>query len=633
MEMARNPVKITDVTFRDGHQSSLATRMRTEDMEGIAEEMNKAGFYSMEVWGGATFDVPTRFLNEDPWERPRILKKLMPDTPLQMLLRGQNLVGYRNYADDVVTAFVYHAAEVGVDIFRVFDAVNDERNFQTCLKAIKECGKHAQLSICYSLTEPKMGGPVYNIDYYVNKALILQEMGADSLCIKDMAGLIAPDDAYELIKALKQALKIPVQLHTHHTSGMGLMSCLKAVEAGVDVIDTALAPFALRSSLPAIEPIVVALQGTPRDTGLDLAHLFKLGQYIESITPKYRDFLDTTRMAVIDTGVLMHQVPGGMTTNLVTQLREADALDRIDEVYDELPRVRKELGYPPLVTPTSQIVGIQAVQNVLFGRYKMISDQVKDYVYGLYGKPPTPIDPEVQKIVLNGYERGETPITCRAADVLEPELEKAYEATKGITQDIGDVLTYALYPTTGMRFLRWKYGLEPPPPEVKPKTMEDVKREDELIARAKAGKLAEVPSKGANVRTFNVYVGDEVYSVGVEAVGAPPLNALATTPAVAPPVEPAANSAIAPPAEPVEEEAPPEVAKVEETTIVAPMPGIIIRYEVKIGDEVKAGDAVVILEAMKMANALTTPVSGRVKAINFKNGDRVARNDVLAVIG
>ena len=633
MEMARNPVKITDVTFRDGHQSSLATRMRTEDMEGIAEEMNKAGFYSMEVWGGATFDVPTRFLNEDPWERPRILKKLMPDTPLQMLLRGQNLVGYRNYADDVVTAFVYHAAEVGVDIFRVFDAVNDERNFQTCLKAIKECGKHAQLSICYSLTEPKMGGPVYNIDYYVNKALILQEMGADSLCIKDMAGLIAPDDAYELIKALKQALKIPVQLHTHHTSGMGLMSCLKAVEAGVDVIDTALAPFALRSSLPAIEPIVVALQGTPRDTGLDLAHLFKLGQYIESITPKYRDFLDTTRMAVIDTGVLMHQVPGGMTTNLVTQLREADALDRIDEVYDELPRVRKELGYPPLVTPTSQIVGIQAVQNVLFGRYKMISDQVKDYVYGLYGKPPTPIDPEVQKIVLNGYERGETPITCRAADVLEPELEKAYEATKGITQDIGDVLTYALYPTTGMRFLRWKYGLEPPPPEVKPKTMEDVKREDELIARAKAGKLAEVPSKGANVRTFNVYVGDEIYSVGVEAVGAPPLNALATTPAVAPPVEPAANSAIAPPAEPVEEEAPPEVAKVEETTIVAPMPGIIIRYEVKIGDEVKAGDAVVILEAMKMANALTTPVSGRVKAINFKNGDRVARNDVLAVIG
>jgi len=623
--MTKNPLKITDVTFRDGHQSSLATRMRTEDMEGIAEEMNKAGFHSMEVWGGATFDVPTRFLNEDPWERPRILKKLMPDTPLQMLLRGQNLVGYRNYADDVVTAFVYHAAEVGIDIFRVFDAVNDERNFETCLKAIKECGKHAQLSLCYSLTEPKMGGPVYNIDYYVNKAIILQDMGADSLCIKDMAGLIAPDDAYELIKALKQVLKIPVQLHTHYTSGMASMSCLRAIEAGVDVIDTALAPFALRSAQPAIEPIVVALRGTPRDTGLDLAHLFKLGQYIESIAPKYRDFLDNTRMAVIDTSVLMHQIPGGMTTNLVAQLREADALDRIDEVYNELPRVRKELGYPPLVTPTSQIVGIQAVQNVLFGRYKMISGQVKDYVYGLYGKPPAPIDPEVQKIVLNGYERGGTPITCRAADVIEPELDKAKEATKDIAQDIGDVLTYALYPTTGMRFLRWKYGLETPPPEVKAKTMDDIRRENELLAKAKAGKLAEAetpsPSRESGVRTFNVYLGEEVYSISVEAVDAPPQTSPVVTP---PPTKPVEKKAAPPPA---------EVTKAEETTIVAPMPGMIISYEVEVGDEVKADDVVVILEAMKMANSISTPISGQVKAINFKSGDSVGKDDVLAVIG
>ncbi|MCK4368621.1 MAG: pyruvate carboxylase subunit B [Dehalococcoidales bacterium] len=631
-EKTKKPLKITDVTFRDGHQSSLATRMRTEDMEGIAEEMNKAGFYSMEVWGGATFDVPTRFLNEDPWERPRILKRLMPDTPLMMLLRGQNLVGYRNYADDVVTAFVHHAAEVGIDIFRVFDAVNDERNFETSLKAIKECGKHAQLSLCYSLTEPKMGGAVYNIDYYVNKALILEKMGADSLCIKDMAGLISPDDAYKLITALKAALKIPVHLHTHYTSGMASMSCLKAVEAGVDVIDTALAPFALRSSHPAVEPIVVALQGTPRDTGLDLAHLSKLGQYFESIAPKYRDFMDTTRMAVIDTGVLMHQIPGGMITNLVAQLREAGALDRIEEVYAELPRVRKELGYPPLVTPTSQIVGIQAVQNVLFGRYKMISDQVKDYCYGLYGKSPAPIDPEVQKIVLKGYERGGTPITCRAADILEPELDKAKEATKDIAKDIGDVLIYALYPTTGMRFLRWKYGLEDPPPETKPKTLEDVKREDELIAKLKAGKLAEkeAPPKRPGVRTFNVYVGDEVYSVGVEATDGPPPTA---PPPTAPPVAP-------PPAKPAEEvkkvkekAPPPAVAKAKETAIIAPMPGIIIRYEVKVGDEVKANDVVVILEAMKMANAITTPVGGRVKAINFATGDKVARDDVLAVIG
>ncbi len=626
METLENRLKITDVTFRDGHQSSLATRMRTEDMEAIAGEMNKAGFYSMEVWGGATFDVATRFLNEDPWERPRILKKLMPDTPLQMLLRGQNLVGYRNYADDVVTAFVNHAAEVGIDIFRVFDAVNDERNFETSLKAIKECGKHAQLSLCYSLTQPKMGGPVYNVEYYVKKALILQDMGADSLCIKDMAGLIAPDDAYELIKALKKVLKIPVQLHTHHTSGMGLMSCLKAIEAGVDVVDTALAPFALRSSLPPVEPIVVALQGTPRDTGLNLAHLFKLGQYIESVAPKYRDFLDTTRMGVIDTSVLMHQIPGGMTTNLVAQLREANALDKIEEVYAELPRVRKELGYPPLVTPTSQIVGIQAVQNVLFGRYKMISDQVKDYCYGLYGKPPAPIDPEVQKIALKGYSRGEKPITSRAADALKPELEKAKEATKGIAKDIGDTLIYALYPTTGMRFLKWKYGHEAPPPEVKPKTLNDVKREDELLAKLKAGKIAEqeTPITKSGARTFKISVGNEVYTVGVEpAEGASPPTAPTPVKEKAPP--PAAPAAPA--------KAPPAVAKGKEVTITAPMPGIIIRYEVKVGDEVKAEDVIVILEAMKMANAIATPVSGRVKAINFASGDKVARDDVLAIIG
>jgi pyruvate carboxylase subunit B len=584
MTMEKNPLKITDVTLRDGHQSLLATRMRTEDMVSIAPEMNKAGFYSMEVWGGATFDVPTRFLNEDPWHRIATLKKLMPDTPLQMLLRGQNLVGYRNYADDVVAAFVHHAAETGVDIFRVFDAVNDERNFETALKTIKECGKHAQLSLCYSLTEPKMGGPVYNLDYYVNKALILQEMGADSLCIKDMAGLIAPDDAYKLIKELKQELKIPVNLHSHYTSGMASMSLLKAIEAGVDIVDTALAPFALRTSHPAIEPIVVALQGTDRDTGLDLGHLLKLGQYFESIAPKYRDFLSTTRMSVIDTEVLMHQVPGGMISNLVAQLKEANALDRIDEVYAELPKVRKELGYPPLVTPTSQIVGIQAVQNVLFGRYKVISAQVKDYVYGLYGRPPAPVDPEIQKLVLKGYERGESPISQRTGDVLEPELEAAFEATKDIARDIGDVLISALYPITGTRFLRWKYGLETPPPETKPKTLEDVKREDELIAKAKAGMLAEA-----------LVLNDPVAPSDIKAAA--------------------------------------KETEVGETAVTAPMPGLIIRYDVKIGDKVKAGDNIAVLEAMKMAIDLPAPIDGQIKAIKFKAGDNVARDDVLAVIG
>jgi pyruvate carboxylase subunit B len=633
----KNPLKITDTTFRDGHQSSLATRMRTEDMEPIAEEMNKAGFHSMEVWGGATFDVPTRFLNEDPWERPRILKRLMPNTPLQMLLRGQNLVGYRNYPDDVVRAFVHKATEVGIDIFRVFDAVNDERNFEAPFKAIKECGKHIQATLCYSLTERRLGGPIYNIDYFVNKARILQDMGADSLCIKDMAGLVAPYDAYDLIKALKAALKIPVQFHTHYTSGMASMSCLKAAEAGVDIIDCALAPFALRSSQPAMEPIVVALQGTPRDTGLDLAHLFKLGQYIESIAPKYRDFLDTTKMAVIDTGVLVHQIPGGMTTNLVSQLREAGALDRINEVYAELPKTRAELGYPPLVTPTSQIVGIQAVQNVLMGRYKMISGQVKDYIFGLYGKSPAPIDPKVQKIALKGYERGEEPVTCRAADMLDPELEQAKEATKDIAKDDGDVLVYALYPTTGMRFLRWKYGLEEPPPETKSKTVEDVKRENDLIAKAKAGKLVEkmekpAPAKGPGLRVYNVFVGDEYYQVEVEPAGGARITAMpANRPPAAPVAPPREDPKAAEPTAAQATKAAPEVDTAG--AVKAPMPGLIIRYEVEVGQQVKAGDTVVILEAMKMESALPAPTDGTVKELRFKPGDRVAKDDVLAIIG
>ncbi|MBM3166743.1 MAG: pyruvate carboxylase subunit B [Chloroflexi bacterium] len=638
----KNPVKITDLTFRDGHQSLFATRGRTADLEPIAPDMNKAGFWSMEVWGGATFDVMTRFLNEDPWDRVRILKKLMPNTKLQMLLRGQNLVGYRHYADDVVTAFCHHAADCGIDVFRVFDAVNDERNFITAFKAIKDKKKHIQGCLSYSLTEPKLGGPVYNIDYFVKKAVIIQDMGADSFCIKDMAGLIAPDDAYELVKALKQALKIPVCLHTHYTSGMASMSMLKAAEAGVDIIDTCLAPWALRTSHPAVEPIVVALSGTPRDTGLKLEQLLKLGEYFESIAPKYRDFLDSTKMSVIDTGVLWHQIPGGMFSNMVSQLKEANALDRLQEVYAELPRTRKELGYPPLVTPTSQIVGVQAVSNVLFGRYKMVSKEIKDYVYGLYGKPPTPIDPEVQKKVLKGYERGEKPITGRPADILEPELDKAKEATKDIAKDIGDVLAYALYPTTGMRFLKWKYGLETPPPETKPRTLEDVKREDELIAKAKAGKLVEkgkieAPAKGPGARTFNVFVGEEYFKVDVEPVGgavtfvtAPPPSAPAATPSPAPaPVAPPPPPAEKKPAAPV---AKPPVAA-GETPLLAPIPGTVIRYLVKEGDEVKAGATIAVLEAMKMENDIVAPCAGKVKALTCKPGDKVAGGTVLAIIG
>ncbi len=633
----KNAVKITDLSFRDGHQSLLATRVRTKDLEAIAPEMDKVGFWSMEVWGGATFDVMTRFLNEEPWERIRILKDLMPHTRLQMLLRGQNLVGYRHYADDVVTAFVHHAADCGIDVFRVFDAVNDERNFETAFKAIKDCKKHIQGTLCYSLTEQKLGGPVYNIDYYVNKAVTLQEMGADSLCLKDMAGLIAPDDAYNLIGALKQALKIPVCLHSHFTSGMADMSYLKAIEAGVDIIDTCVAPFALRTAHPAIEPIVVTLRGTPRDTGFKLELLLELDKYFESIAPKYRDFLAQTRMSVIDTGGLWHQIPGGMFSNMVSQLKEANALDRLSEVYAELPETRKELGYPPLVTPTSQIVGTQAINNVLFGRYKVISQQVKDYVYGLYGKPPVPIDSKVQKLILKGYEKGEKPITCRPADIIEPELDKAREATKDVAKDIGDVLVYALYPTTGMRFLKWKYGLEEPSPETKGKTLEDIKMEDELIAKARAGELIEKskvkapppPAKPVGL-AFDIIVDGKKHKLQIGVAGGSAVAAdLSSVAEAEAEVEEKEVERVE---ERVEKTEKKEAAKAGGSPLMSPMPGTIIRYLVKEGDEVKAGDGIVILEAMKMDNVLPAAESGRVVAINFKAGDRVNTNEVLAII-
>ena len=625
-------IRITDLTLRDGHQSLLATRMRTEDILEMAPGLDKAGFHSLEVWGGATFDVPTRFLNEDPWERLAKVKAAAPNTPLQMLLRGQNLVGYRHYPDDVVVEFVKHAARTGVDIFRVFDALNDERNFEPALSAIKDCGKHAQLAISYSLTERKMGGPVYNLDYYIEKATRFEKMGADSLCIKDMAGIISPDDAFTLVKALKENLKIPINLHSHYTSGMAAMAFMKAIEAGVDIIDCCIAPFALGTSHPAAEPFVAALEGTGYDTGLDLDLLFELGEKLESIAPKYRDFVDNTKMSSIDTAVLKHQVPGGMISNLVSQLREANALDRLNEVYEELPRVRKELGYPPLVTPTSQIVGIQAVQNVLFGRYKVVSSQVKDYVYGLYGRPPKPVDPEVQKQVLKGYERGETPITCRPADVLDPELELAKAAVGEITEDIGDVLIDALYPTTGLRFLKWKYGKEPAPPETVAKTLEEIKQEDELIKKAKSGQLVEAGSAQAvsneGYRRYNLYLGENVITIGVEPAdgGGPPREHIKAMPFTTKKVE------TAPVAEAVPQ-AGEAVPAENETAVAAPMPGIIIRYEVKEGDRIKAGDNVVVLEAMKMAIDLPAPCDGTIRKLNFKGGDYVSRDDVLAIIG
>ncbi len=663
---AENPVKIMDLTLRDGHQSLFATRGRTEDMIPVADMMDNIGFWAVEVWGGATFDTTHRFLNEDPWERLRTMKRYFKNTPLSMLLRAQNLVGYRNYPDDVAKAFVQRTAENGMDIFRTFDALNDFRNFETVVKEIKAAGKHFQGCVCYTLTGPRMGGEIYNLDFYLKKAKELEDMGADTICIKDMAGLLAPYDAFDLVKALKETVKPPIHLHSHFTSGMSPMTHLKAIEAGVDIIDTCMSPYAYRTSHAAIEPLVVTLYGTSRDTGFSVKALDEINQKLENdILPKYKHLLDDSKVSIIDTNVLLHQTPGGMLSNLVNQLREMDALDRINEVYELLPKVRKDLGQVPLVTPTSQIVGIQTVNNVLFDSendtYKMTTQQVKDLCYGLYGKTAAPINPDVQKKVLKGYPRGEEPITCRPAEILEPELEKAKEDVKDLAADLDDVLIYALYPTTGKKFLKYKYGLEDPPESLKAKTLEQAKKEEDLVRKARAGKVVakKTPEDEEGLRKFTVVVDDEVFEVRVEdknppvimqaapALSAPPAHAAPqqdtqtqaparqqapvrqaapTSPKPAPKPAPDAKAADAKPAAP-------SAAPADGTPIKAPMPGTVIRFEKKVGDTVNEGDTVVILEAMKMENSLTATTSGTLKSINYREGDAVAKNDVICVIG
>jgi pyruvate carboxylase subunit B len=454
--------------------------------------------------------------------------------------------------------------------------------------------------------------------------------------------MCSPNDAYAIIKGMKETIKIPVEFHTHYTSGSGSMSYLKAIEAGVDVLDTCLSPFALRTSQPAIEPLLVAVEQTDRETDMDLAALIEIGYDLEKVAKKYRDLLDTSKMAQIDTGVLLHQIPGGMYSNLVNQLKELDALDRIHEVMDDLPQTRQELGFPPLVTPTSQIVGIQAVMNVLFGRYNKVTAETQGLAYGLYGKTPAPMDLEVQKHILKGYERGETPTTGRPGDILEPEWDKAVADTKAIAKNEGDILIYALYPTTGMRFLKWKYGLEPIPAEVKGKTLAQIALEDEVYLTIKAKKLfAKVkeyldtlsqaaPAKGPGTRGFNVFVDGQYYQVEVECTsGAPVITGVAPAPAP----RPTAAVPAAAPAAPRPAAAAAESLAAGDVPLKAPMPGMIISYAVKVGDAVKTGDLICVLEAMKMQNSLPAPASGTVKAIHFEPGASVAKDATILVIG
>ena len=579
-------VKITDTILRDAHQSLAATRMRTEDMLPIVEKLDQVGFFSLEAWGGATFDTCIRFLNEDPWERLRLIKKAAKTTPLQMLLRGQNLVGYRHYSDDVVEKFVTRAAKNGVDIFRIFDAVNDVRNMEASIKVAKKCGAHVQGTISYTIS------PVHTNDTFVEMAKELAALDCDSVCIKDMAGLILPEPARDLVSRLKKEVGLPVDLHCHCTNGIAPMSYYTAAEAGVDILDTAMSPFSFGTSQPATESVVGALRGTPYDTGLDLKLLAEIAEYFFKVREKYGSLIDPISER-IDVNVLIYQIPGGMLSNLVSQLKQQNKMDLYDAVLKEVPVVRRELGYPPLVTPTSQIVGTQAVLNVVTGeRYKVIPKEVKDYVKGSYGKSPAPVDAVVQKKVIGD----EKPITCRPADLLKPEMPEVIKAVdslglKAVREE--DYLTYAMYPQVAEKFLKGEAKAE----ALQPK--------------------AAAPSKsrlGPGARRFLIEMDGQVKEIKIEAldapaVGGPPL--LDARPVEKPPVEESSLNGGA---------------------VTSPMQGTILKVNVKVGDSVKKGDVIAVLEAMKMENDIVAHSSGTVKVVYAQKGRTVEANAVLAVI-
>ncbi len=449
-------VKITETVLRDSHQSLIATRMTTEEMLPVLEQMDRVGYHSLEAWGGATFDSCMRFLNEDPWERLRKIRERVKNTKLQMLFRGQNILGYRHYSDDVVEYFVQKSIANGIDIIRIFDALNDPRNLGTAINATKKEGGHVQAAFSYTT------GPVYTLEYYSKYAKQLEEMGADSICIKDMAGLLKPYDAYDLVKTLKESVKVPIQLHTHYTAGLASMTLMKAVEAGVDVIDTAISPMAMGTSQPPTEALVAALQGTPYDTGISLTDLDKVTKHFTPLREKYlANGLLNPKALKVDVNALVYQVPGGMLSNLMSQLAQAGKSDQLTEVLEEVPRVRADVGYPPLVTPSSQIVGTQAVFNVIMGeRYKTVTKEFKGIVRGEYGKTPVPIDPAFIKKIIGD----EAPITTRPADALKPELEQLRSEIAQYLEQDEDVLSYALFPEVSKKFFEFrkakKYALD-----------------------------------------------------------------------------------------------------------------------------------------------------------------------------
>ena len=594
-------IEVTEVILRDAHQSLIATRMRTEDMLPICEKLDAMGFWSLEVWGGATFDACIRFLKEDPWVRLQQLRQALPNTRLQMLLRGQNLLGYRHYADDVVAAFVEKSAENGIDVFRVFDALNDLRNIETAMKAVKRSGKYAQGTICFTTS------PVHTTDLFVEQARQLQNMGADSIAIKDMAGLLTPYGTYELVRAIKDNVPLPLSIHSHATSGLAPLCQMKAIEAGVDRIDTAISSFAGGTSHPATEFQIAALQGTAYDTGLALDPLMEISDYFREVRKKYHQF--ESEFTREDISVQVNQVPGGMMSNLANQLKDQNALDRIRDVFDEIPRVRKDLGYPPLVTPTSQIVGTQAVYNVLAGeRYKTTTNEVKRYLQGGYGQPPAAVNEAVRKQAIGNDSYSEE----RPADALAPEMDKLRQDIGDLAESAEDVLTFAMFPDLGREYLEQRRAGTLQPEPLLPLPIDAGGR-----------------SSSTTATEFKVDVHGETYEVAITGVG----DSGGGRRKLYVSLDGMPEEVIFEPLnEYVAEDGGKRKQASEPGHVSAAMPGNVVEVLVNEGDLIEAGQAVLVTEAMKMESEINANIAGKVALVNVAKGDRVTPGDVLMEI-